>query len=233
MDLPLIFVMCNPIKEAVRYNFLIEHFPKRGIPLEKVEFIYGKWGDELTSAEVFQVYDPFKERFGMNTCLTYKSACLTNGELSLILTFRKTIARALEKSKDLGKDRILIFESDVCLREDFLERLGTVLKDNKEWDYISLGEGCFLRPVCAPATYFGPTKLYPAEGQWVFRCCDSMLFRRSFLEKLSQSIVPIRECLDWELNIQIALWQGKALWVDPPICEPGSGRWKNPSNLNG
>jgi hypothetical protein len=127
----------------------------------------------------------------------------------------------------------MFFESDVVLREDFLERLGTVLNDarSRDWDYISLGEGVGTRPKDAPFGYFGPTALYKPPHQWVFRCTDSMLFRRSFLEKLRQTLLPFRECLDWELNFQMLLHRGVALWADPPLVEPGSGRWRSLSLL--
>jgi GR25 family glycosyltransferase involved in LPS biosynthesis len=234
-SLPPVFIMCNPEKESIRYKFLLEHLPKHGIPLEKIHFVHAEWGTELSSERVFNAYDPFKHRYGLKMALCFKANCLTHGELSLLLTFRKV----LEKAWDSGANEVIVFESDVCLRDDFLERFTTVMKDaaEKPWDYISLGEGSFLRPkAAAQGSYFSESKLYPSEGQFVFRCCDSMVFRRSFIGKLLQTYMsspetPIRECLDWELNVQILAHRGVSLWVDPPLVEPGSGRWKVPTTL--
>jgi hypothetical protein len=233
--IPPVFIMCNPEQESIRYKFLQEHLPKKGIPLEKVRYVHAEWGTELTSEKVFQVYDPFKVRYGMKVALCFKAPCLTHGELSLMLTFRKV----LEEAWASGAPEVIVFESDVCLRDDFLDRFKKIMTDaaGKGWDYISLGEGAFLRPsAAAHGSYFAESKLFPSEGQFVFRCCDSMVFRRSFIGKLLQTFMngpetPIRECLDWELNVQMMLHRGTSLWVDPPLVEPGSGRWKVPTSL--
>ena len=233
--LPNIYVLCNPEYEPIRYQLLLKHLPARGIPLEKVKFVHGPWGSEINSETYFGVYDPFKSRFGSDTALCFKAARLLKAEISLVLGFHKAIRIALED----GVESAIFFESDVILREDFLSRLKTVIgmspvnvsKGCKEWDYISLGEGVGTRPPGHAPSYFGPTQLYDAPHQFVFRCCDSMLLRRSFLEKLSQTLIPFRECLDWELNIQMMVHRGKSLWVDPPLVEPGSGRSRTVSSL--
>ena len=229
METP-VFVMCHPEHERGRYEWLRTHLPARGIPLDRITWIHGPWGSELTAEQVFAVYDPFKPRLGVPESVCYKSASLSRGEISLLLTFRKAVEAALAS----GAEKVIVFESDVVLRPDFCERLATALATEKAWDYISLGEGVGTRPPeRAGASYFCPTELFVPPHMWVYRCCDSMLFRRSFLEKIAKTIVPFRECLDWELNIQHAVHRGRALWVDPPLVEPGSGRAREPSHLNG
>ena len=223
--------MCNPEHEPIRYQFLLKHFPSRGIPLDRVKWVRGPWGSELTSQQFFEHYDPFDKHLGISHALSFKSAALLRAEVSLILTFREAVRQALED----GHPHVIIFESDVLLRDDFLERLAVVLADakNRQWDYISLSEGVGTRPNGHNPSYFGPTKLYDPPWQWVFRCGDSNLLCRSFLMKLSQGLEHVRECLDWELNAQIIAFGGKALWVDPPLVEPGSGRWRFISQLPG
>jgi hypothetical protein len=51
-----------------------------------------------------------------------------------------------------------------------------------------------------------------------------MLFKVEFLAKVVQTLIPFRECLDWELNYQLGLHKGVGLWADPPLSEQGSGR---------
>jgi hypothetical protein len=60
---------------------------------------------------------------------------------------------------------------------------------------------------------------------------DSTPFKVSLLEKFVQAILPFRECSYRELNYQLALHQGKALWADPPLAEQGSGRNRDASLL--
>lgn len=230
--LPNVYVLCNPEYEPIRYQLLLKHLPARGIPLEKVKFVHGPWGSEIDSETYFNSYDPYNSRFGSDTALCFKAARLLKAEISLILSFHKAVRIALED----GVESAIFFESDVILREDFLSRLKTVIGISKAdahnaWDYISLGEGVGTRPPGHAPSYFGPTQLYDPPHQFVFRCCDSMLLRRSFLEKLSQTLLPVRECLDWEMNIQMMIHDGKSLWVDPPLVEPGSGRWRTLSLL--
>jgi hypothetical protein len=226
---PTTYVLCNPDKEKDRYAFLQKHLLERGIPYEKIIWVCGPWGDSLKSNEYFAAYEPFKPHFGLEKPLSFKSHSLSKGEISLVLTFIQAINHAIQ-SKD---EMILIFESDVILRKDFVSRLKTVMesKEAKEADYISLGEGVGTRPVDIVTSYFGEQKLYNPPTKYVFRCTDSMLFKRSMLEKIRTTIVPFRECLDWELNIQFTLHSGKALWADPPLVEQGSGRARYTSLL--
>jgi hypothetical protein len=224
--------MCHPEHEPIRYQLLLSHLPKRGIPLEVVHWVRGPWGSEICTEDFLKVYDPFNGRHGFNTAMSFKSAALLRGEVSLVLSFYLAIQQALAKEGNM----FLFFESDVVLREDFLERLQTVLDESSKvdkWDYISLGEGVGTRPKGAEFSYFAPTKLYSPDHQFVFRCTDSMLIGRSFLEKLRLTLLPFRECLDWELNFQMLLHRGVALWADPPLVEPGSGRWRSLSLLPG
>ncbi len=229
--IPPIYIMCNRTHEPNRYAILVEHLPKKGIPMEKVRWIEGPWGSELTSEDYFKHYDPFEKRLGFPIACCFKSAMLLRGEVSLVLTFKKLVEEAVAA----GHDTILVFESDVVLRDDFMIRLRSVLEEgaNRNWDYISLGEGVGTRPSEHRLSYFSPTKLYKPATQWVFRCTDSMLFRRKFLQKLAVTLNRFRECLDWELNVQIIAHGGIALWADPPLVEPGSGRWRLDSLLPG
>ena len=46
---PPIYVMCNPHYEPERFKFLVRHFEERGIPSNKIQYVYGPWGTEITS----------------------------------------------------------------------------------------------------------------------------------------------------------------------------------------
>jgi GR25 family glycosyltransferase involved in LPS biosynthesis len=230
--LPHMYILCNPQKEPIRYQFLKGHFEKRKLPDEKIHWVQGIWGSELTSEIIYSAYDPFHHRFGMKHNLSLQSLALSRGEMSLILTFYQAMRQILAD----GHDTVIVFESDVFLREDFLERLQSVLKEgsaaeNSDWDYISLGEGVGTRPKDCNWSYFAETKLYSPPHEFVFRCCDSMLFRRKFLEKVVTTFLPVRECLDWEMNVQMMIHRGVARWADPPLVEPGTGRGRYSSSL--
>lgn len=226
-EIEKVFLLVHTQKEKDRYTRLIPHFLSRGIPSDKIVCCAPTWGSDLTSEEIFQVYDPFC-RQGIPV-FTFKARCLSKGEISLILNFAVAARTAVEQRLKT----VLVFESDTWLREDFVQRLSDLMEDlkTKEWDYVSLGEGARTRPEhCEPSLY-APTKAYKPPHQFVFRCTDSMLFRVSYLQKILTTLIPFRECLDWELNIQTMAHKGQAWWADPPLAEQGTAVGRQETTL--
>lgn len=226
-ELDSIVLLVNEKKEPERFQRLIPHLISRGIPQEKIICCAPTWGDELSTETLFQVYDPYC-RHGMPV-FTWKARCLSKGEISLVLNFYAAARYCIER----GWKTVVFLESDSWLRDDFLPRLGDLFEDlkTKEWDYVSLGEGARTRPQgCNPSMY-APTKAYPPNHQFVFRCTDSMLFRVSYLEKVLTTLIPFRECLDWELNIQTMVHKGKTWWADPPLAEQGTAVGRQETTL--
>jgi hypothetical protein len=226
-----IYVMCNPEKEPERYKRIIPHLLSRGIPKDQIIISGTTWKDTLDLDIVGKVYNPFLQR-GNIPSFSYKSACLSKGELSLNLNFYYAIRNAATTLAE--KECILFLESDSYLRRDFKERLGHVMRDlsGQEWDYVSLGEGVGSRPTGHPTSYYGPMTLSPPNTQFVFRCTDSMLLSKRFIDKLCRTFIPFKECLDWELNFQMMLHEGVSLWADPPLAEPGSWYSRDPTHLS-
>lgn len=213
--------MCNKEKESKRYQRLIPHLLMRGIPQTALKVCAPTWGDTLDNSTIFKVYDPFLVR-GNLPAFTFKAQRLTKGEISLILNFFACIQNA---ATDLsGDEAIIVLESDVFLRRDFVPCLNDLFADisGQEWDYISLSEGVGTRPPECDKSYYAKTKGYTPPHQWVFRCCDSMILHRRFVEKLAKTLIPFKECLDWEMNFQLMLHGGKAIWADPPLVEQGT-----------
>ena len=211
-----IFLLANSRREPERLNRLLPHLLERGIPKDKITMSGPTWGDELTSEEIFQYYDPFCRK--ELPIFTFKARCLSRGEISLVLNF---IWGAQEACKR-GYKTVVFLESDVFLRDDFISRLDALIAQPVDWDYISLGEGVRTRPPNCDISQFGPTKLYEPPHQFVYRCTDSMVFKVSYLQRILQTMRPFREGLDWELNIQNMHHKGISLWADPPLVEQGT-----------
>ena len=213
-----VYVLCHPEKEKARYDRLMPHLAAVGIPADRIEICAPTWGADLTVEEIFAAYTPFVKR--PVPTFTFKGAGLSRGEISLGLNF----AAALKAAANMrAEDLAITLESDVWLREDFVPRLVDLLASAKEpWDYISLGEGVGTRPPGAPISYYAPTKAYKPPHQWVFRCTDSMLFTADYMKRLNGTFVPFREIIDWEMNYQLMLHKGRALWADPPLAEQGT-----------
>jgi hypothetical protein len=220
-EIKYVYLLCNPEKERARFERVVPHILIQGVPKDRLRVCAPTWSDTLPTDLMMKVYDPYLRRGPVPT-FSFKSARLSKGEVSLVLNFYAAIQSAL---KDLsGNESILVLESDVFLRRDFVPRLDALMKDvsGQTWDYISLSEGVGTRPPKAPKSYYSESKGYDPPHMWVFRCTDSMILNRRFLENISKTLIPFKECLDWELNFQIALHGGKALWADPPLVEQGT-----------
>lgn len=218
VELEHVYVICHSEKEKSRYDRLVKHLADSGIPDSVIEFMAPVWSDELTNEIIFNVYDPFLPRPVPG--LTFKGRGLSKGEISLGINFYACVKDAVEHKYK----KIMVLESDIWLRDNFLQNLCDLMTDlrEKDWDYVSLGEGVGTRPPEAHSSYYSKTKAYVPPHQFVYRCTDSMLFQLSYLEKLVKTFVPFREIIDWELNFQNMLHNGKALWADPPLAEQGT-----------
>jgi hypothetical protein len=213
-----IYVLCHPVKEKNRYERLVPHLLQRGIPGDRIRFWAPTWGSELTLEQIFTAYNPYLER-GIPT-FSFKGPNLTRGEISLGINFATAV---LDVATSGTQGLIMFLESDIWLRDDFVPRLCELLTDTegRPWDYLSLGEGVGTRPPGA-SSYYAPTKAYVPPHQWVFRCTDSMLFSTEYLRRLAHTVLPFKEIIDWEMNYQLMLHRGTALWADPPLAEQGT-----------
>lgn len=220
-------IIASRDKEPERCKRLETHLTKNGIPLSKIHYVAPTWSDTLTSQEIFKHYDPFAQR--PIPCLTYKGRCLTLGELSLIFNFWAAVDKAIA----MNIENVIIFESDVILRPDFTERLQTVLDKDDRWDYISLSDGVGTHAPRENTSLYAESVLLPAPHQFCFRTTDSMLFKTDFLRKIRRTAFPCRECLDWELNYQCMINNGRAFWIEPHIVEQQSLKGILTSSLRG
>ena len=221
-----VYVLCHPEKEAERFRRLMPHLEAVGIPADRLRVCAPTWGTDLTVEQIFANYSPFLARGGCPS-FSFKAANLTRGEISLALNLQAAIVHAVRATeKEDGRRSVIILESDVWLRADFVPRLRDLLASAAglapNWDYISLSEGVGTRPPGCPVSYFTPEKAWLPPHEWVFRCTDSMLFSVDYLRRLSQTVLPFKECTDWEMNFQMMLHRGVALWADPPMVEQGT-----------
>ena len=224
-----VYLLCHPEKELSRWQRLQEHLLARGVPKEKWVQMAPTWGDELND-DIFEVYDPFIPRDCPYLC--WKGRALSKGEISLILNFWCAVEHALDR----GYTTVLFFESDIFLRDDFSSRLGDLMKllQKQPWDFVSLSDGVGThaqRTDLNTSSIYAPTGVYKSPHQFPFRCTDSMLFKVDFLRKMRRTAFPFRECLDWELNYQLARHGGIALWVEPHLVEQGTCKGRMNTSL--
>lgn len=230
LSIDAVYLLCHPEKEVSRWQRLQEHLAERGVPKEKWVSMAPTWSDSLGDGS-FDVYDPFINRPGC-PYLCWKGRALLPGEISLVLNFWSGVDHALANNYKT----VLFLESDVILRDDFTPRLSDLMRilEQRPWDFVSMSDGVGThadRPDLKTDSVFAPTGVYPPPHQFPFRCTDSMLFRVDFLQKMRRTAFPFRECLDWELNYQLAINGGVALWVEPHLVEQGSCKGRMVSTL--
>jgi len=229
--LDCIYCIVHPTYEADRSSKLVQHIQERlpEYPIHKIQFCAPTWGTTLTDDLCLQVYDPWLARPGWPS-FTWKNRCMIKGEISLILNFYNAMKHALDNKYK----QVLILESDVYLRNDFAERLTIILKKLEErtesWDYVSLSDGVGTHAAEYTGNYMAQTICDPPH-QFVFRCTDSMLFRTDIFSKIINTLLPFRDCLDWELNYQFLLHRAKALWAEPHLIEQSSNKNKLMTSL--
>lgn len=215
-----IYVIGHPTYEARRVNYVLRKLEEFKCPKEKLCISSPTWGRELTADTIFRVYDPFLPRKFPN--IIFKSRALTKGEVSLNLNFFSAVKDAKEK----GYDRILILESDVMFRSDFMERLSTLtgIADTKLWHYISLSDGTGTHGggFTFGNLYYQPQQLVLPASCFPFRCTDSMLLSKDFIQFLADNLLPFRDCLDWELNFRLLEFKGAPYWAEPHLIEQAS-----------
>jgi hypothetical protein len=225
-----IYLLCHPEKEYSRWQRLQEHLLNRGVPKEKWVNMGKTWSDDFNE-NAFELYDPFIPRHGC-PYLCWKGRALIKGEISLVLNFWLAVDHAIEHNYR----HVLFLESDIFLRDDFSKRIGELMTilDTRPWDYVSLSDGVgthAVRDDINTNSIFAPTGVYKPPHQFPFRCTDSMLFRVEFLKKMRRTAFPFRECLDWELNYQLGINGGIALWVEPHLVEQGTVKRRMVSSL--
>lgn len=230
-EIDCIYIIGHPEYEKERIKYVSESLMKHGFSSNKLRICCPTWGNTLSSDTCLQTYDPYIQRgYG---CYNFKCRWLLKGEISLVLNFYSAIRDAAEK----GYDKIIVLESDVRLRHDFRERFEVLMKKAQEvnWSYISLSDGVGTHSEGYEnfQWYRDQDLKKPNEKQKYcpFRCTDSMIFRKPFIQYLAQRLLPFRDCLDWELNYRILEFGGEAYWAEPHLIEQATQKRMSASSL--
>jgi len=224
-----IYIIGHPIYEKDRIQYVTNKLIGFGFDPAKIRLSCPTWSNNLSDDLCWKVYDPYLRR--SYPCMNFKCRWLLKGEISLVLNFYNAIRDAFES----GYQRIMILESDVRLRDDFGSRFAQVMEAaaNLDWSYISLSDGVGTHSD-GITSYYQPQELkQPNKMQRFapFRCTDSMVFNRGFIQFLVKNLLPFRDCLDWELNSRILEYGGQAYWAEPHLIEQATQKRMSVSSL--
>jgi hypothetical protein len=224
-----IYIIGHPEYEKDRIEYVKNKLIGSGLVSTRIKLSCPTWSNTLTNDLCWKVYDPYLQRG--YPCINFKCRWLLKGEISLVLNFYN----AIKDAADSGYQRIIVLESDVRLRDDFSSRLTQVMEKARDlnWSYISLSDGVGTHSDGITSWYAPQDLKKPRETQKFapFRCTDSMIFNRGFIEFLASRLIPFRDCLDWELNCRILEYGGEAYWAEPHLIEQATQKRMSASSL--
>ena len=224
-----IYIIGHPEYEKDRIEYVKKNLIKHGLDEKKMRISCPTWGNTVTNEVCWQVYEPYLRRG--YPCMNFKCRWLLKGEISLVLNFYSAIRDAYQQ----GHKKIMVLESDVRLRDDFGVRFAELMAiaEKTNWSYISLSDGVGTHSEDVTSFYQKQDLKRPREGQKYapFRCTDSMVFNRAFIEFLAANLLPFRDCLDWELNSRILEFGGEAYWAEPHLIEQATQKRMAASSL--
>lgn len=127
--------------------------------------------------------------------------------------------RAWQCIVDENLDYGCVFEDDVILREDSLQKLTALtLQLPAGWDYVDVagGAGLYIREEQPIAE-----NLYRIEPPRCRTVCGYLISRK-LCERILNMDCPIVMPIDWQLNYFFIILQARVFWVEPSIFIHGS-----------
>lgn len=136
--------------------------------------------------------------------------------------------KQISKHYDSG----LIFEDDVILSDDFVEKLNKYMTEiPDDYDMLFIGDGCGFhieKDKLIPGKHIYEKCLQPTKwgGDGATRCADSYIISKKCAIQLCDYIwnltSKINMSTDWWLNIAARDNNFKAYWAEPTIVTQGS-----------
>lgn len=129
-------------------------------------------------------------------------------------------------------ERALIFEDDVILCDNFIDKLNNYITQLPEdYDMLFIGDGCNLhieKHKLIPNKNIYEKCLYPTKwgGNGATRCADSYIITKTCASKLCEYINNLEDKIklpiDWWLNVAARDNKFKVYWSEPTIVSQGS-----------
>ncbi len=120
----------------------------------------------------------------------------------------------------------LILEDDVLLNPNFEWFNHFLTRTPEDWEAIFLGDGCNMhhRPLIENQV------AYRRERE-VTRCADSIIYKKSLLEKIVANYQTFTQPIDWELELILLELGAHVYWWEPTLVTQGTERGVYTSNV--
>jgi len=183
--------------------------------------IIGTDYDDITHQ---QYYNSSQEEMQKRvTSMNWTSRKLTMSEQNLAINHIKCWENA-EGNTDgcFGLNTIMIFEDDVVLCDNFVDKMNSYIKNlPADWDIVYFGTGCNLR-VANAVENVSFYKVHNGQS----KCTDSLLLNMNCIRKMTKHFcLPI----DWELWYQSKINSFNVYWCEPTLTNQNSQILRNSS----
>jgi GR25 family glycosyltransferase involved in LPS biosynthesis len=141
--------------------------------------------------------------------------------------------QALKLISESDSEYSLIIEDDIVpLSSRYISKIVRVLKKNKNWDLLFIGEGIGKKFILNKIN-----KKFLIKSQMLnidhpaTNCAEAYLVKKEAASKIYNKIIPFNMAYDWELAYQIYRLNLKVNWYFPAIFMQGSIRGDYKSEL--
>jgi GR25 family glycosyltransferase involved in LPS biosynthesis len=193
------FYMCHYTKLNERKNYIQKHIHTYNLELEWIEK-FDKEDIDFESLE--QNYPKILHNMQMF------NRKLTKPEISLCLKHLHVFSEVISK----GYDNVVVFEDDIILCDDFLNKLDLYTQQLPvDYDILWIGTCCNLH-----AQFVEGNNIYPANSS---RCTHAYLISNSGCKKMSSLIHHLNHPIDWYFNFVISNLNLKNFWAEPDLVK--------------
>jgi GR25 family glycosyltransferase involved in LPS biosynthesis len=200
-----------------RKRFLLNQFKKENL---KVEFIEEYDREGLSYQQVYREFRMNYSEFQRRNPEYYSpfQYPMKPEEVSLCMKHKEAMRKFLIGSKKY----LLLFEDDIILCHDFIEKFNKYVKEiptDFDVGFIGQGVGARIPQESLISRIYWYKKEHPAV-----KCTDSMIFTRHSVEKLYNAMnqYGIAFPFDHEMSFWMKSLDMKVYWLEPPIVSQGS-----------
>jgi GR25 family glycosyltransferase involved in LPS biosynthesis len=210
----------NKLKERKKY--ILNYFKENNI--SNYEFIegndYHNWDKNLIDlCYEFNKDNFLKKRLLIEPNYNYNNFNrLSYGEIDLII--KHFIVYNIINNKHNENENILILEDDAIFHNNFLEKTYELYKYlPDDYDIIYITAGCNLY---TNKNNLISNKYFYKVSNFRSRTTGAYIINKKCVSRLLKTLIPINDCIDWELTYQSTINNLNIYWLEPPIIFEGS-----------
>lgn len=170
---------------------------------------------ELTDDLIKQYYDKNIKKLSLRATKWGRSIQppLSKSEIATAICHFEVFKKACSEISNT----CLILEDDVVFNDNFLEFNSFLDQTPDDYECILIGNGGFIHH-----SPLEPNKIAYRRHKNVTRCSDSIVYKKSLLEKIIKTYSTFNQPIDWELELIFLELETAVYWWEPTLVVQGS-----------